>query len=135
MLERRQGGTVARFVVVGGANFIVSLAAFYGAFHYLPLGIPNGRGAIANVVAYAAGMLSSFSLNRTWTFRARGRVAVHALKFAALNAATLLGSTVAVFVLVDRVGLAALAVWLPLTVVIVVAHYLGMKLWAFEDRP
>lgn len=135
MPEGRQGGSVARFVVVGGANFVVSLVAFYGAFHYLPPGITSGRGGIANVVAYAAGMLSSFSLNRAWTFRARGRVSVHALRFLALNAATLVGSTAAVFVLVDRVGLAPLAVWLPLTVVIVVVHYLGMKHWAFESRP
>lgn len=125
-------GSVARFVVVGGSNFVVSLAAFYGAFHYLPFG--TGRGAVANVVAYAAGMVNSFLLNRTWTFKARGRVGVHALRFTVLNAATLLGSTAVVHVLVDRAGLPALLVWLPLTIVILLAHYLGMRHWAFEER-
>jgi putative flippase GtrA len=132
--ERALDGSVARFVVVGGSNFVVSLAAFYGAFHYLPLGVAGGRGAAANVLAYAAGMINSFLLNRTWTFAARGPVAVHALRFTALNAATLLGSTAVVHVLVDRAGLPALVVWLPLTVVILLAHYLGMKHWAFEAR-
>jgi hypothetical protein len=56
------------------------------------------------------------------------------LRFALLNLATLLGSTAIVFALVDMAGLPALAVWLPLTVVILLAHYLGMKHWAFEAR-
>jgi hypothetical protein len=37
-------------------------------------------------------------------------------------------------VLVDRAGLPALAVWLPLTLVILTVHYLGMKHWAFAER-
>jgi putative flippase GtrA len=132
--ERALDASLARFVVVGGSNFAVSLAAFYGAFHYLPMGAAGGRAAFANVLAYAAGMINSFVLNRAWTFRVRGHVAVHALRFALLNAATLLGSTAIVFALVDTAGLPALAVWLPLTVVILLAHYLGMKHWAFEAR-
>ena len=84
---------LARFVVVGCANFVVSFAAFYWSYHYLPLGESSGRGAVANVLAYAAGMINSFVLNRLWTFRAEGQVAVHAFKFVALNAATLVAST------------------------------------------
>jgi putative flippase GtrA len=122
-----------RFVVVGCANFVVSFAAFYGAYHYLPLGTAGGRGAVANVLAYCAGMINSFLLNRAWTFRAEGRVVAHAWRFALLNAATLVGSTAIVFVLVDRAGYSALAVWLPLTIAILVAHYLGMKHWAFAE--
>ena len=123
-----------RFIVVGCANFVVSFAAFYASYHYLPLGASHGRGAVANVVAYAAGMVNSFVLNRLWTFRAEGDVGVHALKFALLNAATLAASTVIVLVLVDWAGFSALAVWLPLTLAILAAHYLGMKHWAFAER-
>ena len=84
---------LARFVVVGCTNFVVSFAAFYWSYHYLPLGESSGRGAVANVLAYAAGMINSFVLNRLWTFRAEGQVAAHAFKFVALNAATLVAST------------------------------------------
>lgn len=124
----------ARFVVVGSLNFVVSFAAFYASYQYLPLGQASGRGAVANVVAYGAGLLNSFLLNRLWTFRAEGPVGVHALKFVLLNAATLFASTLIVLLLVDRAGLPALAVWLPLTLVILAAHYLGMKHWAFAER-
>jgi putative flippase GtrA len=124
----------ARFVVVGCANFVVSFAAFYAAYLYLPLEESSGRGAVANVLAYGAGLVNSFALNRLWTFRAEGHVGVHALKFGLLNAATLVGSTAIVLVLVDRAGLPALAVWLPLTLAILATHYLGMKHWAFAER-
>ena len=124
----------ARFVVVGCANFVVSFAAFYASYTYLPLDESSGRGAVANVLAYCAGLVNSFVLNRLWTFRAEGRVAEHALKFALLNAATLVSSTGVVLLLVDRAGFPALAVWLPLTLAILTAHYLGMKHWAFAER-
>lgn len=126
--------SLARFVVVGCANFVVSFAAFYASYHYLPLGGFDGRGAVANVLAYAAGMLLSFVLNRAWTFDARGPVAVHAWRFVLLNAATLAGSTLIMLALVDWAGYPELAVWLPLLVAIVAAHYLGMKHWAFVER-
>lgn len=125
---------LARFIVVGCANFVVSFTAFYASYQWLPLDDTSGRGAVANVLAYAAGMINSFVLNRLWTFRAEGQVAVHAAKFIALNAATLVASTAIVLVLVDRAGLPALAVWLPLTLAILAAHYLGMKHWAFAER-
>lgn len=125
---------LARFVVVGCANFVVSFTAFYLSYRYSPLDESSGRAAVANVVAYAAGMLNSFVLNRVWTFRAEGQIAEHALKFVVLNALTLAASTAIVLVLVDWVGLPALAVWLPLTIAILTAHYLGMKHWAFAGR-
>jgi putative flippase GtrA len=128
------GHPFARFVVVGCANFVVSFAAFYASYQYLPLPESSGRGAVANVLAYGAGLVNSFVLNRLWTFRAEGHVGVHALKFGILNAATLAGSTAIVLVLVDRAGLPALAVWLPLTLAILAAHYFGMKHWAFAER-
>jgi putative flippase GtrA len=126
--------SLARFILVGCANFVVSFAAFYGSYHYLPLGDHGGRGAVANVLAYAAGMLNSFALNRAWTFRAEGRVAVHAWRFTLLNACTLAASTLIVLILVDRLGYPELAVWLPLTLAILATHYLGMKHWAFAER-
>lgn len=124
----------ARFIAVGCLNFVVSFTAFYAAYRLLPQGLPGGRGALANVLAYAAGLLNSFVWNRLWTFRARGNVGVHALKFGLLNAATLAGSTLIMLVLVDWAGFPAVAVWLPLTLAILTAHYLGMKHWAFAGH-
>ena len=125
---------LARFIVVGCANFVVSFTAFYASYEFMPLDESSGRGAVANVLAYAAGMINSFVLNRLWTFRADGPVAEHAFKFVVLNAVTLVASTAIVLALVDWAGLPALAVWLPLTLAILTTHYLGMKHWAFAER-
>jgi putative flippase GtrA len=124
---------LARFIIVGCANFVVSFSAFYASYYFLPLE-SDARAAVANVLAYAAGIVNSFVLNRLWTFRAEGQVATHAVKFLTLNAATLAVSTAIMFALVDRGGLPALGVWLPMTLGILTTHYLGMKHWAFAER-
>ena len=131
MLQLALRHRFARFLVVGCANFVVSFAAFFLSYQHLPL---EGRGAVANVVAYGAGLVNSFVLNRLWTFRAEGHVGLRAAKFVLLNAVTLVSSTAIVWLLVDRAGLPALLVWLPLTLVILAAHYFGMKHWAFAGR-
>jgi len=125
---------LARFIVVGCANFVVSFTAFYASYEFMPLDESSGRGAVANVLAYAAGMINSFVLNRLWTFRADGPVAEHAFKFVVLNAVTLVASRATVLALVGWAGRPTLGAWLPLRRAILTTHYLGMKHWAFAER-
>jgi len=140
-----------RFALVGCTNFIVSLAAFYLCYHYLPLDkivtalhLPaasavrdsvGAEGAVANVLAYFAGMLNSFWLNRVWAFRAtEGGIVRQGVRFVVVNSVSLVLGTVIVFVLVDRLKFPELAVWLPLAGLITVTNYLGFRHWAFA-RP
>src|SRR5215471_13641438 len=136
--------SVARFALVGCTNFVVSFTAFFLSFNYLPpsvvaslVGAGSGpahppQAAVANVIAYLAGMVNSFLLNRSWTFRATsGNALPQAMRFAAVSLFSLTMSTVVTFALVDVLGLPSLAVWLPLTAVVVVVNYLGCKHWAF----
>ena len=132
-----------RFAAVGLSNFFVSLAVFYLCYRaLLAWGVPfsggrtggEGAAAVANVVAYLAGMVNSFLWNRTWTFRARGKIVPQALRFAVVNFVSLALGTAAMYVFVDRLGYPELAVWIPLAVVITFVNYFGSKLWAFA-RP
>lgn len=139
-----------RFALVGCSNFLVSLAAFYLCFHYLPLDgivaalhLPVTRpgesvgaeGAVANVLAYVAGMVNSFWLNRVWAFRAAdGDIVGQGFKFVVVNFVSLALGTAIVFVLVDRLKFPELAVWVPLAGLITVTNYLGFRHWAFA-RP
>jgi putative flippase GtrA len=123
-----------RFALVGCSNFLVSLAAFYLCYHYLPVGkvaAVGAEGAVANVLAYFAGMVNSFWWNRSWTFRAGGGLTRQIVRFVVVNFVSLALSTFAVFLLVDRLGLPELLVWVPLAGLIVVTNYLGFKHWAF----
>jgi putative flippase GtrA len=130
-----------RFALVGVSNFFVSLAVFYLCYRLLFAGdVPAMRGdapgpaAVANVVAYIAGMVNSFLWNRSWTFRARGKVMPQAVRFAVVNLASLTLGTAAMYIFVDRHGFPELAVFMPLAVVITLLNYYGSKLWAFA-RP
>ena len=137
--------SVARFALVGCTNFVVSFTAFFLSFNYLPpsavatlAGSASShppQAAVANVIAYLAGMVNSFLLNRSWTFRATsGNALPQALRFTAVSLFSLTMSTVVTFALVDVLGLPSLAVWVPLTAVVVVVNYLGCKYWAFAPR-
>jgi putative flippase GtrA len=139
--------SVARFALVGCTNFVVSFTAFFLSFNYLPptavaalVGASSAsahppQAAVANVIAYLAGMVNSFVLNRSWTFRAAsGNALPQAMRFATVSLFSLTMSTIVTFALVDVVGLPSLAVWVPLTALVVVVNYLGCKYWAFAPR-
>jgi putative flippase GtrA len=138
--------SVARFALVGCTNFVVSCTAFILSFNYLPPGavaevaglvgigaMPSHppQAAVANVIAYLAGMVNSFLLNRSWTFRATGNALPQALRFGVVSLVSLTMSTLVTFALVDVLGFPSLAVWVPLLGVVVVVNYLGCKHWAF----
>lgn len=53
-----------RFGLVGLANTAIGLSAIYAVLHYF-----STDPAIANAIGYTIGMVLSFILNRTWTFR------------------------------------------------------------------
>ncbi len=94
-------GQLLRFCVVGVSNTLVSLVAFAALLH---LGLHY---LVASVLAFAAGAVNGYVLNRLWTFRAsstwRSRTLYVGVQLVgvALNAALL-------WLLVDRVGLAPL---------------------------
>lgn len=140
MASTRDRHAATKFAVVGCLNFCVSSAVFYLCFNYLPSlnALPLSRApdaAVANVLAYAAGMVNSFVLNRLWTFRATGSAAVQAVRFALVNLSSIAASTYAVFHFVDVLKFPEFVVWAPLTVIVMIVNYLGCKHWAFAPAP
>jgi putative flippase GtrA len=136
LLREGRAHPAARFALVGVTNFLVSLAVFVLAYRYLPQALQRlaPAAAVANVLAWLAGMVNSFALNRSWTFRARGAIAPQAARFAVVNLAGLGLSTFLVYRLVDTMGLPELCVWVPTTVLVMIVNYLGCKHWAFAPR-
>ena len=133
MIRSSDARSATRFAVVGLTNFCVSFTVFYLCFNYLPDSVQRHTpdGALANLLAYLAGMVNSFVLNRTWTFRATGNAGIQALRFGVINLSSLAVSTFVMFEFVDVLGYPALAVWVPLTLVVMTLNYLGCKHWAF----
>jgi len=52
-----------RYLIVGATSFVVEYASFYSM--YIPLKVPL---ITANSVSFGLGLLTSFLLNRVWTF-------------------------------------------------------------------
>lgn len=115
--------TLGRFAVVGatttGLDFVLFSALIAMAL------VP----ALANLLSYSCGIVVSYVLNRSWTFRA-AHSHVQALKFVASTLAGLLISTFLVATLSTLVPpLAAKVVSVP---VVFAWNYLSARLWVFR---
>ena len=123
----------ARFALVGLTNFVVSFTVFYLSFNFMPDAVQRlvPVAAASNLLAYLAGMVNSFVLNRSWTFRATGNAAMQAVRFTIVNLSSLTLSTLMMFRFVDVLRYPELAVWIPTTIVVMMLNYLGCKHWAF----
>jgi putative flippase GtrA len=64
-----------RFAAVGVSNTLLSTAVFAALFH---LGVPY---LLGSALAFGLGALNSYTLNRRWTFRSRGRRAPELARF------------------------------------------------------
>lgn len=81
-----------RFALVGSINTAVDLGVFTGLT--ILAGLPADR---ANAISYSCGVVTSFVLNRGWTFRdARGGIAEQFTRFIVVSLASLLLSTMIV---------------------------------------
>jgi putative flippase GtrA len=107
------------------------------SFHYLPDALQRHfpAAALANLLAYLAGMINSFLLNRSWTFRASGNAAAQAVRFTLVNLSSLALSTAVMFRFVDVLHYPEIAVWVPTTMAVILLNYLGCKHWAFARTP
>lgn len=114
-----------RFALVGGSNTLLSWCAFAGlerlGLHYL----------LASALAFAAGAVNSYVLNRRWTFASRGQWVPELARFAIVQAVGLGIDVVALFALVHGTGtphLLAQALVFPLASVTTFAL---SRRWAF----
>ncbi|MDZ5696474.1 GtrA family protein [Chelativorans sp. M5D2P16] len=115
--------TTARFAVVGAVTTTLDVVLFTG------LVMMSLAAAPANLLSYSTGIVVSYQLNRTWTFRA-GRSYAQAVKFGVSTLTGLLLSTLLVAFLATLIPApAAKLVSVP---VIFVWNYLMARLWVFQ---
>jgi putative flippase GtrA len=72
-------GEVHRFWIVGVANTLLDFVLFQALTRIF--GIPLSHVWIAKAVSGSVALASSFALNRSWVFRAGGRIAGQAARF------------------------------------------------------
>src|SRR5262245_16277412 len=118
---------LGRFAVVGVANTLIGLVSYR---LLLAVEVPY---LVAAPVAWAAGAVNGYVLNRRWTFRARDTPRARVLSV--LVAAAGAGSTgLLVFLFHEGAGLTKLEAFLAAAPVVVVATFVANRVWTFSDR-
>jgi putative flippase GtrA len=126
LLSRLMMLPLMRFATVG----LLTTALDFGLFSALArgLGVPP---VPSNLVSYSCGIVTSFVLNRHWTFSTRGRGGIerHALRFLLSNLAGLALSTLLVGLLAHMLPpLVAKLISVP---IVFVWNYLASRFWVF----
>jgi putative flippase GtrA len=93
--------------------------------------------AICQVAGYSSGVISSFILNRVWTFRdqkADKKLAVQFSQFVFVNIISLLGSLAAIRLFVNVFGLNVYIAKIFATLIAQVLNFTGYRFWVFMKR-
>jgi putative flippase GtrA len=117
-----------RFATVGSANTVLSWCLYasleHVSVHYL----------LASALAFTAGAVNSYALNRRWTFRSRRPTAPEALRFGVVQCAGLSLDIALLYVLVDAAGINHLIAQAFVFPVASAATFVLSRYWAFADR-
>ena len=119
---------LVRFGAVGATGYIVNLVVFAACVHTIAVGY-----TVAAAIGWVTSVLSNFTLNRQWTFRAqRGHPFLQSARFFTVSA-LVFGFTYLVLVaLVNEVAVPSV----PAQALAVAAgtplNFLGQKLWSFN---
>lgn len=129
---RAHGGVsvqFAKFVVVGVLNTAVGLAVIFAAKALL-----DWSDLAANATGYAVGLVTSFALNRNWTFRDHGKISPALLRFLGAFAAAYLANLATVFSLRDFAHVDAYVAQAAGVVPYTMLFFLISRAFVFLDR-
>lgn len=116
-----------RFLVVGGANFLLTLCIFYGL-----LRITHAHHLAALAISWAVGIVFSYALNFAWVFRPEEKV-VFKRRFVRYFAANLVSvglNMLALELLVRSTGYDAFWIQFSLIPLIVLFNFSTAKFWS-----
>lgn len=88
-----------KFAMVGVLNTALGYAVIFGCMYLLGLGA-----VISNVLGYAAGLVVSYSLNRSFTFRSSGARRAEMIRFVAIFLLAYLANLGVLVLLIRRFG-------------------------------
>ena len=120
-----------RFLMVGGTNTIVGYCAFAFFDLFVFQRVPQGH-LLSLVMAYAVSISLAFFLYRRFVFRVKGKVWRDFGAFVSVNMFAIALNLVLLALLVDVVGLPALAGQAIALAITVVVSYLGHREVSFR---
>jgi putative flippase GtrA len=121
-------GQAVRYVLVGASNTAITLAT------YALLGAVGVPAIAASAVAFAAGAVNGFALNRSWTFRSRHRGPRAAARYVAVVTLGLGLNALAVAVAVHVAELPRIAGEVVALPPVTATTFLLARSWVFAAR-
>ena len=121
-----------RQLVSFGAVGIASNAALYAL--YLVVTAFGVGPKTAMTAVFLIGVLSTYALNRRWTFRHHGAVSASATRYAGAYLLAYVANAAALALLVDVAGLPHEAVMLGLIVATAALSFVLQKFWIFPGK-
>ncbi|AYA76616.1 GtrA family protein [Bacillus sp. Y1] len=116
-----------KFSIVGAINTMVD----FGVFSLL---LTNGCPILlSQIISYGCGMLNSFIMNRSWTFKENKRNEYsEPLKYVVANVATLILVSVLILLFINLVHLPVLIAKVICTGIGMVINFISSKFWVFQ---
>jgi putative flippase GtrA len=88
--QRRGVRQFVKFGIVGASGFVVNLIIFTALQHVVPDHASTGPYLAIYSIAFLSGGVSNYFLNRAWTFRSTGHVAVEGISFLGVSVLALI---------------------------------------------
>jgi putative flippase GtrA len=126
ILSIKVSRSLAKFLVVGVLNTLLSLVIIFGLKYFLSL-----SDVIANFTGYVAGLICSFILNKKWTFNHTGRLTSTIFKFVLTFFIAYVANIIFVLFFIQA-GVNAYSSHLLAMPIYTVIFYLGSKFFVFK---
>ena len=127
-LDREEFKRIIKFGVTGAANTLIDFGVYTLLAVALGLSVP-----FSQVCGYSAGMLNSYLVNRSWTFRTGERFfSLQLVRFIVGNLAVLLLSVLLINLCTVQLGLGKLTAKLVVTCFTLAVNFLISRLWIFK---
>ncbi|MGH7709432.1 MAG: GtrA family protein [Vulcanimicrobiaceae bacterium] len=130
--QRRGVRQFVKFGIVGASGFIVNLIVFTVLQHFTPLDQRETRYPSLFSIAFLAGGLSNYFLNRAWTFRSSGDSVVQGVQFMIVSAVALIVGLIVSHFITPYLG-AGHRTWFVATLSGIVVNFFANKYWTFRS--
>ena len=118
-----------KFSIVGVLNTSIHYCSFYLLFHYLGVYY-----LLASAIGYTLGLINSFLLNKSWTFRVKQiQNSTAFMKFLAVNMVAFLTNLIALSLLTESYSIYPELAQVWAIALSLFVNFLGNKFWVFSE--
>ena len=132
MRQRRGVRQFVKFGIVGASGFVVNLVIFTLLQRVVPNHTDAGPYYAIYSIAFLAGGVSNYFLNRSWTFRSTGHAGKEAVQFLSVSVLALIVGLLVSALVAPWLGHGH-KTWFVATVSGIIVNFFANKYWTFRS--